>query len=187
MRRVNGAMEGQVFKKSVSRHGRSVRRLCNWLLAGAPTAVVVYWLSSDGRTLGAEWISDPAFHAEISLHQRVAAAIVSLVALIPALWAVVRAKCLAGIFERQEHFTLLGVRSAVALPRSLFWFGGGQSLAQTLIPLALTAGNATGQRILAFSLDWGAVMAIALGVIVTLFARALDHGRVLAEDLALTI
>lgn len=174
-------------KKPMSRHGRSARRLCSALVIATPLVMALYWFGSSGPSLGAAWISDPLFHAAISPAQRIAAAATSLIGLAPALWALVRARTLAILFEHQAHFTTSGVAAAGALTRSLFWFSAGQSLTQTLVPLALTWGNATGQRILAFSLDGSAVTALALGVIVSLLARALDQGRALVEDAALTV
>jgi len=172
---------------SLSHYGRLARRLSDALFVATPVALAVYWMGSSAQSLAGAWITDPLFHAAVSPGQRLAAGLASLIALAPALGAIARARILAGRFEHQAHFTASGAQAAAALARSLFWFGAGQSMAQTLIPLALTWGNPAGQRILAFSLDWGAAMAIALGVIVMLLARALDQGRALAEDAALTV
>lgn len=160
---------------------------CSVLIALLPAVCITYWTLVSRETISRQFLGEPGGIADLGWMQRLAALLLTALAVVPLSLALAALRRLLRLYVRGRIFDADNVAAIGRIGKWLAWFGVAQFLDATLIPLALTLGNPPGHRILAITLSMGVVEAVLLGAVMLVIAHVMDEARIIADEQAQTV
>lgn len=147
-----------------------------------PLAAFAYWLVIDGDAVREMSGLAEAVHPDIDMGQRIAAALVALVATAPLAWGLVRLKICLNCFAAGHPFAPRGIAGLRDFALGSMLSALVQLISHTVLGLVLTWNAAPGYRQLTVQINAELIFLVLFAGIIAALAWALEKAAAIADE-----
>lgn len=167
--------------------GRRLYWLCAALTPILPLLLLIFWMTGDASSLlsfvhGNDWDI-----SQVTFGQRISGFLISLLAISPIVFALLRLRQLFSLYARGILFSRENILALRDTGISFIVYAIIDLLTVPLFAVALTYNNPIGQRLVTFGISSSTFTSICLGLIVLAIAKAMNEAKLINDEHALTV